>query len=491
MQQINKLKLILCIIVISIFSASLVTKTFQNDTYFTIAVGNKILSEGIYTNETFTFHEGLKYENVRWIFDITIAKIYNLFDFLGIYIFIMIMAAIIGSTIFYILIKQINNIYISFIFSLIVMYLSRSVFAARAQIVSFFIFILEYYYIYRLLITNKKRYSILLVVLSILLANSHASVYPLFYVFFLPYFVEFILYKILKKDGVDSKIIIEKKDNIILLFYTMIICILGGFITPIGFAPFINMFKTVGEVSTDIIAEMKPLDLYTSIGFVLYLCIFMGIIGFSKTKVNIVDCFYLLGFGLLTLSSIRSIFFFYLISIFPICHVINDFFNNYSYKIIVSQFQNKCLFTIIFIIVICFSISNFSNKILEDYVSTKDYPVDAVKFIKNNINISTMRLYNHFNNGSYLEFNDIPVFIDSRAEIYLNTFNDTNILDDWNTANNSKKYSIIFNKYEITHALLYNENKIIDYISEDKEWQKIYQDDSFSIYERINKNEIK
>lgn len=486
MQRINKLTFIFSIIAISIFSASLVKKTFQNDTYFTIAVGNKILSEGIYTDETFTFHEGLKYENVRWIFDITIAKIYNLYGFLGIYVFVMIMSAIIGSTIFYILIKQNNSLFNSLILSLIVIYLSRGVLAARAQIISFLIFILEYYYIYMLLATNKKRYLILLVLLSVLLANVHASVYPLFYAFFLPYFAELILYKILKKDGIDNKIIIEKKDNIIVLFYTMIICILGGFITPIGFAPFINMFKTVGEVSTDIIAEMKPLDLYSSKGFIIYICTFIGIVGFSKIKANIVDCFYLLGFGLLSLSSIRSIYFFYLIGIFPISHVINEFFKNYSFKISTTKIQYYFLFAIVFILVICFSTSNFSNKLLEYYVSTKDYPVDASEYIKNNINISTMRLYNHFNNGSYLEFCGIPVFIDSRAEIYLNTFNDTNILEDWSISNESKKYKTIFDKYGITHALLYNESKIVDYISEDKEWEKIYQDDSFVIYEKNN-----
>ena len=161
MKQIKNIRFILSIIIVLIFSASLVEKTFQNDTFFTIAVGNKILSHGIYTDETFSIHEGLKYENVRWMFDITIATIYNVFGFLGIYIFTMIMTSIIGITIYYILIRQKNSIIISFLFTLMVMYLSRTVFAARAQIISFLIFILEYYYIYKLLISNKKIYSLL------------------------------------------------------------------------------------------------------------------------------------------------------------------------------------------------------------------------------------------------------------------------------------------------------------------------------------------
>ena len=473
------------VLLIILLSMSIVRKTFQNDTYFTITVGNKILSQGIYTDETFTFHQGLKYENVRWLFDIIIAFIYKMFNFRGIYIFTMIMTSIIGLTVFFILIKQNGSIYISFLFTLLVMYISKGVFAARAQIMSFFIFILEYYCIYQLLKTNKRKYSFLLFILSILLANIHASVYPLFYVLYLPYFAEAILSIIFRKNGIDNKIIIERRNNIITLFFTMIFSILGGFITPIGLAPFINMFKTIGEISTDIIAEMQPLNLYNSNGFIIYITIIMGILAFSKVKIHIVDCFYLLGFGLLSLSSIRSVYFFYLIGIFPLCNTVVSFLNTYSFNLNMDNKQIYCCIISISFIIILFSINNFSSRLSEDYVSTKEYPVDAVIFIKENIDINSMRLYNHFNNGSYLEFCGIPVFIDSRAEIYLSSFNNTNILADWNNSKNLRDYEKIFDKYAITHALIENESPMIDYISFNEKWEKIYQDDSFSIYRKV------
>ena len=40
------LNIILCILIV-IFSMAIAPKTFQNDTFFTIAVGEKILKEGI------------------------------------------------------------------------------------------------------------------------------------------------------------------------------------------------------------------------------------------------------------------------------------------------------------------------------------------------------------------------------------------------------------------------------------------------------------
>ena len=74
----DRLKNIIYIFLIIVFSLSLVQKQFQNDTYFDIAVGEKILNQGIYVEEDFSFVEGLEYENVRWLFDITVAKLYNL-----------------------------------------------------------------------------------------------------------------------------------------------------------------------------------------------------------------------------------------------------------------------------------------------------------------------------------------------------------------------------------------------------------------------------
>ena len=147
----SKFKLYICIILVIFFSISGVSKMFENDTYFAIAVGNKILDEGFYTEEDFSFVEGLKYQNVRWVFDIIMANIYNTFNYLGIYIFVMLGTAIIGISIFYILIKQKVPVIISLLITITTIHCAHDVFAPRAQILSFLIFIWEYYFIEQLL----------------------------------------------------------------------------------------------------------------------------------------------------------------------------------------------------------------------------------------------------------------------------------------------------------------------------------------------------
>ena len=65
------------IILIIIFSISLINKTVQNDTFFTIALGERVLEYGIEKEEKLVWHEGLEYTNSRWLFDGTVSKIYN------------------------------------------------------------------------------------------------------------------------------------------------------------------------------------------------------------------------------------------------------------------------------------------------------------------------------------------------------------------------------------------------------------------------------
>ena len=484
----NKKEIFIFLILIIIFSMSIVSKNFQNDTFFTIAVGEKILEQGIYTEETFTWHEGLEYANVRWLFDIMITKIYHLGDFLGIYIFVMVMTAVIGVTLFYVFIKKDIHVFLSFLLTVVTMYLGRGMFCARAQIVSFWLFILEAFFIEKLLENGRKKYTILLFIIGVFIANIHASVYPMFFVLFLPYIAEWIFTKLKLKQNEESKIIIEKRHNIKMLCITMLICVFSGLCTPIGLMPYIDMFKTVGAISSNVISEMQPIMPVYALEFMYIFIVIIGILTFSKTKIRLTDAFYLLGFMLISLSTRRSFYFLLFIGMSSVSNIMNDFLKEYKIEGWNFSKETKLVgITIISVIFISISLSNFYQKVNVDYVDTAEYPVHATQYILKNIDIETMRLYNGFNIGSYLEFYGIPVFMDSRAEIYLEEFNNTTILEDFSKiSSGSTHYNNIFDEYEVTHAILYSTEIMNIYMSEDDNWEKIYQDDAFSIYEKID-----
>ena len=61
------------------------------------------------------------------------------------------------------------------------------------------------------------------------------------------------------------------------------------------------------------------------------------------------------------------------------------------------------------------------------------------------------------------------------------------ILQDWIDVNNMKvNYNDIFDKYEITHVLLYNDEPIVNYIKYDTKWKLLYQDGGFLLYGRAS-----
>ena len=283
----NKKEILILSILIIMFSIMITPKTLQNDTFFAIAGGKRVIEYGLEEVDRLTWHENLKFTNDRYIFDIIITLAYNLFNFFGVYIVVAIFSVIIGLVFYYLLLKRNINYILSFFSTIFVMYMGKGIIAARAQIVSILIFIIEVYCIEKLLETNSKRYFISLIILPLILANTHASIFLVYFIFFLPYIAEAILYKMafVKNDG--DKIYIKKRKNIKSLIIIMILGILCGLCTPIGEAPFTSMIKASKGISADIISELQPIVVIDSIEFMSLNIIFIAILAFTKTKINI------------------------------------------------------------------------------------------------------------------------------------------------------------------------------------------------------------
>lgn len=475
------------ILIIILVMCSSVSKEFQNDTFFTIAIGERILENGIEIEEKLVWHEGLEYTNSRWLFDLMISIINRHFGYAGIYVFVMMITTLCGVLLYFIINKITHKKIISFISVIVIMNLSKNVFVARAQVISFFVFIIQFYAIEKLLETNKNRYFILLIMLVVLLANMHASVFPMYFVIYLPYIVEYIL--TLLKLNISDKLIIEKK-YIKKVLIAFVLGVLLGFCTPKGISPYTDMVKVMEGVSISFISELQTIDINEEFYLWVSIIFCMAIMIFTKTKIRVTDAFFILGFALMALSTYRCVFFFYLISGICIIRIINDFleYNDVSFKFINKKIQMIFICLLYIYIVIC-SVNTLFDHLKDDYVDYSDYPVNATEYILNNLDISEMKIFNHFNYGSYLEFKGIKSFIDSRSGIFTEEFNPgTTILTDWlGVTKGEIHYKYIFKKYDITHALLYKNELISVYIENDPEWKLIYQDGSFLLYEKINK----
>ncbi len=499
MKKNNVLNWIL-IIIVALFAISVVDKSFQNDTFFDIPIGKYIIENGIDMMDHFTWHTELTYTYSHWIFGIVEALLYDSFGFWGIYILVLILSCITAITIYIILDKMVNDKILSFILTMFTIYIGQGAFAARAQVVTFWLFILQFYCIEQLVKTNKNKYGIILFIIPIIIANVHASVWIISFIFYFPYIAEFLIYnilKLLKEKGKihinvtekNNKLIIEK-NNILKLIRVMILTTVTGLLTPLGDVPYIFLQNNITGLSSQYIAELQPLNIMQTGSILFMVSLYIGIIAFTKTKVKLTDAIYMLGFLLMTLAVYRSIFYLIFIGAFLLGRLLKSLLAEYNvnpfkdFEKLLNKPRNLVLFCFIFLAI---SAYNILGKIAVQFVDVTSYPIQATEYILKNIDIENMRIYNSFNYGSYLELKGIKAFIDSRSEVYCEEFNDTEILKDVIDVESGKvNYKEIFEKYGITHALILNSNVINVYIAEDNDYKAIYHDDNFVIYEKLN-----
>ena len=466
-----------------------VTKEMQNDTFFTIATGEHILQEGYDNVDHLTWHENLGFYKLRWAFDVAIAFIYNTFGFAGIYAFVVIIASLTALSLFNILLKQKNNIVLSFIATVISMLLMTSnwSFTARGQIISYLLLLLEIYFIEKLISTKQKRYYIIFFVMSALIVNFHASVWYMTIILVLPYLAEAIMHKIMKNKNLEKSKIILEPISIKMLIIVILCLVLGSFISPIGIYTYTYMFKVIGGISSTFISELQQTDIISSIEMILGLIVIDILMLATKSKMKLSDILLFFGLYFMAILARRNQAFLYLIGTIPVVRLITNFFETYDTENILEKVnnffsKNWVLGCTTIVIVIGLS-SNMVTRIREKYVNEKKYPVEAVNFIKENLDYKNLKIYNSFNYGSYLELSGIPAFVDSRSEIFTEEFNNVTILKDWlETSRGNVNYNDTFAKYEIDYAIVEDKEIINTYISADENYEKVFDDETFSIY---------
>ena len=539
---------IVAIILIAIFCVCGTPVTFQNDTYYTIKIGELIKNNGIDMMDHFSWHENLSYTYPHWLYDFFTYLIYSIGGFKGVYIITCVLSAILGISIFLVNSKLTKSKSISFIITMGVIYALKPYIAARAQLVTFILFIWELFFIEKFIENRKIGYGIGLILISTLIANLHVATWPFFFVLFLPYIGEYliaivsdiIIYKkckILvikhkmkkaqKKNDIERlkelqiklqeqedknlkikdkrenknnsyKLVIKRKENVKFLIIIMIICAFTGLLTPLGDTPYTYLYKTMKGNTTQNISEHLPLTLINNTNAMCVLVIFLAILIFTKTKIRLSDLFMLSGLCYLMFSTRRQFSIFVLICSVILTKFIVDLINTYTKKGIKEfeeAFRNVLVVISLTVLIGLMSYDAVKPKLDDKFIDSKSYPVEACDYILENIDLSKARFYNEYNYGSYMLFRGIPVFIDSRADLYAPEFSgnkDEDIFTDFiNTSSVSKFYEDTFKKYNITHIITGKNSKTNMLITKthDKNYKEIYSDDNFVIYERLSANE--
>ncbi len=542
---------IVAIICISIFCIGIAPKVLQNDTFYTIPIGKYIAENGIsnLTRDPFSWHN-LSYVYPHWLYDFAMYLVYNFGGQLGIYISTMVLTSMLGVMIYFLAKKKSSSGWISLAIAIWALYTMRDFIAARAYSVTYILFGLEIFSIEKFLENQKKRYVIILVLIPLIIANVHSAVFPFYFVLALPYVAEYvfaviqdldIVYLVFrlfltikrkltkseekkntitekiqkleqaKKDNLEkikvkrenpNKLLVTKNHATLLLITILCIAAFTGIINPAGNNAYTYLYKTYKGNTTDCINEHLPMTLMNFIPFALQLVALAMVLIFTDTKVKLSDFFLLGGLIYLSFKSRRQVAMFSIICSPILAGYIANYvreekaFNELSKKIM----NFACTISGALIIICCFTLystNQLKDKKGQNYINTNDYPVEASTWILNNLDVKNMKIYNEYNYGSYMIFRGIPVFIDSRADLYAPEFNAEPergiegrdiFMDVMNIDDFKYDYKQAFNKYGVTHVILYSGSKLSYILEKDANYKMLYNEGNFKIFERLNAN---
>lgn len=531
---------IMAVILIAIFCFAISPVTLQNDTFYTIKIGEHILQNGIDMKDPFSWHENLQYTYPHWLYDVVIYLVYSIGGQVGIYISTIVLSIALGLTMYLVNTKLTKNNLTSFVLTIGAMYLLRNYIAARAQLATFILFILTVYFIEMFLETKKKRYVVGLIIIPIIIANVHLAVFPFYFVLYLPYIAEYMIYilshteiivvnakidrlnkKILKTTNEDEiqkikdeinrleqknektinkkekinanpyKIKIRGNNNVKALIIIMIICLFTGFLTPLGTTPYTYLIKTMQGTTTHNISEHLPLTLVNNLEFMCTLVLFIVILTFTDTKIRLSDLFMLGGLIFLTFYTRRQFSMFTLICVIILNRLINALLDKYDPEGCKKAIKKMTTITgmiVTICLVLTISVIQYKPKMNDHFIDENSYPVGAATYILENLDIKNIKLYNEYNYGSYLIFRGIPVFIDSRADLYAPEFNPgVEVFNDYINLSNVDIDNVEekLDKYGITHMLMYKKSKLRKFVEQNTEkYNLLYEDDNFCLFER-------
>lgn len=414
----------------------------DNDMYFLISTGRNILKNGIlYTNPNSVLD--IDIINQQWLYCIIIA----LFDKLGLighllFVFIQNILLVTVSSVF--LYKKTKNIDYSIFSSLFILCINCNyMINIRPQIITMILLISHILILEKYNETNNKNWLILLILIGILEANLHGSVFIYHLFISLPYIFE-------KKLKIDLNILIFT----ILMIPTILINPYGIHMLEYTFKSiFANTFKYVS------IIELQPTIITSIKGLPIVVIIFLYIFLISKKNINKQIVIYTTIIVLASLLIYRNITLLFLPYMFV-------FEKLYDYKQVIKKIFNRIfliylsLITVALILTIILNFNTF-NKLSNNH---KDNYLPLLENITN----KNSTIYTDFNTGGlvhYYGFNN--VFIDARPEIYLKALNNKkDILIDYSISYYGKNlytneyYSIteihnLLKQYDFEYILCY------------------------------------
>lgn len=359
--------------------------------------------------------------------------------------------------------KMKKNYLFTLLWSLIGFLIFSRVMLPRPHMISYILLAFTVYVLYDNFYHKNSRKIYFLPLITLLWSNFHGGSSNL------PYILSFIFlicglfqFKFGKLEA--NKISREqiKKYLICGILSILVIAINPHGIKMISY-PYINMqddlmISSISEWASPSLNHVSDYGDFLLLGIVILIMII------TNKKIKVIDFVILGAFLVLGFKSLKFIPLLYIASTFIIFNFIGEY--KFSYE--------KYLTMAILIIAIVSGIL-FVPKLMNSYTK-KPLSDEIIKYIKEQ---NPNRLFNFYDYGGYLIYNDIKVFIDGRADMYSKyNFRDAMELQD-------RGYDYLLDGYNFDMFVLPNNIALTIHLANNNKYQVTKQIDNVVIYEKV------
>lgn len=295
-----------------------ISRSLNNDIWFLLSHGRYVVQYGWPTTDPLSMHEGLDFVMQQWLSAVIFWESYVIGGESGpIAVVYVVSTAIIYA--YYRLLRLISqgnrNIAIA-VTALVMIFVCPLFMVTRPQIFSLLIFILTVYLLEKSTQHISWQRYLAFFLLSVLLINLHAAMWPLMAILVVPYLVEKIV-RLDKKNCFLHQVETPWRS------YALLLCIIlaAGFLNPYGIDAMTYTSHSYGvKLINTMVTEMHPVTFDNIFGKIAFALMGFLIILFTKEKFSLHLVLISFGMMILALSANRSLGLFMTLGLIPVAY---------------------------------------------------------------------------------------------------------------------------------------------------------------------------
>lgn len=408
--------------------------SFDNDMWWLLATGREIVNNGIPYTNPWSMHEGLDVVVQQWLAAVILYETYDLFGYFGLK-FLTVFQSGLLAIVLYLMCRIVSGhrrgggevfaFGITIAFISLIAYLSVRPHFYSMALYALVICVVE---LYRL--QHRRRWLILLPVITLVHVNLHASMAP-FDLFIIALYLIPDVPEILRKRGIDCPFSFFRMDHKKLpLLIALVAAAVALLINPYGIKGALYLVLSYGAADYgDYINEMGRTGFWTDYGGAAMAMIVLGSIAIGHNGHRRIDVPLTILFIVCVPLAIMHTRNEWLVSLFALplfarsCGAVRLNTESLSH-VCSSKLVNGLLAVVVAVTSLAFvAVSKWPGVIESAERDSNSLPSAAMDYLntyteENGVEKGSLRIYNSFNSGGYIEWRGYKVFMDPRPELW-------------------------------------------------------------------------